>query len=410
MAFRHSNAFRRSTHRAMARLATLFAILVVTATFDATPLALATESNANHGTDAAVTRGVDWLLAQQQPNGAWRSKTYAQLQAGPAATALAVAALAQVTSNEPEALAPGSATHQAINNALPFLVKNLAPAGHVRSPDNASEYPTYATALTLIALEQLKPSDREPNADVIRRMRAYLVAAQVTAPPNDGGVAANDAGAWGLVGGDPEDPSSFRTANVSTTRFALEALRPVADDHPETFRRARRFLKRLQNSDGGFAFVGDPLDPLNKAGAFPLGGNAGPFVTVRSYGTATTDGLLAMLAAGRAIDEPRVARAIGWLNAHPQVDAVPGFPSDEVSTAAAQGLFYYYAAALAQAMAAFPDAPFAAHAPDLAAELVSRQRLDGSWVNTIATMREDDPLTATCFALEALTTLRDLKK
>ena len=111
---------------------------------------------------------------------------------------------------------------------------------------------------------------------------------------------------------------------------------------------------------------------------------------------------------GCAASDPRVAAAIDWLNAHPQVDAVPGFPSDEVSTAASQGLFYYYAAALARAMSAYPDAQFAARAPELAAELVSRQRPDGSWANTIPTMREDDPLTATCLALEALDNLNDL--
>src|SRR5690606_27998852 len=96
-----------------------------------------------------------------------------------------------------------------------------------------------------------------------------------------------------------------------------------------------------------------------------------------------------------------------WLNAHPQVDAVPGFPSDEVSVAASQGLFYYYAAALAQTMAAYPQAQFAARGPDLVAELVARQRPDGSWANTIAAMREDDPLTATCLALMALSELND---
>ena len=82
-------------------------------------------------------------------------------------------------------------------------------------------------------------------------------------------------------------------------------------------------------------------------------------------------------------------------------------PPDEVSVAASQGLFYYYAASLAKAMEAFPEAAFAARAPDLAAEVVARQRPDGSWANTIPTMREDDPLTATCFALMSLIELND---
>ena len=391
----------------MARLAALLAILIVTAALDVIPFAAAAESIANDGIDAAVAHGVDWLLAQQEPDGAWRSTKYAQLEAGPAATALAVATLARVLNNEPAASPPAAAARRAIRNALPFLLNKLSPAGFVRSPEDASEYPTYATALTLIALEQLPTSDREPYADAIQRMQTYLAATQVSAPLPNKLATANDVGGWGLVGGDPADPSSFRTANVSTTRFALEALVPVAAAQPETMRRARQYLIQRQNADGGFAFLSDPLDQLNKAGAIDPPRAGEPF-TARSYGTTTADGLIALRADGLPANDPRVAAAINWLNAHPQVDAVPGFPPDEVSTAASQGLFYYYAASLARAMSAYPDAQFAARAPDLAAELISRQRPDGSWANTIPTMREDDPLTATCLALESLETLRDL--
>jgi hypothetical protein len=235
-------------------------------------------------------------------------------------------------------------------------------------------------------------------------MRAYLIAAQATRPLPNKIAVADDVGGWGLVGGDPADPSSFRTANISTTRFALEALRPVAAEHPETFERAQKFLARRQNADGGFAFLSDPVDQLNKAGAIDPLADGAP-VVARSYGTTTADGLLALLAAGLPKDNPRVVAAIAWLNAHPQVDAVPGFPLDEVSTAAGDGLYYYYAASLADAMAACPDADFARHAPALAAKVLASQRPDGSWANTISTMREDDPLVATTLALHTLSAI-----
>lgn len=400
---------RQQTRASMASIVLVFGILVsFSSVAGAEPPA-----TANGGTsqeiNPAVARGIEWLLAQQQADGAWRSAKYAQLQAGPAATALAVVTLAGVTANEPEASVPGLGARRAIDNALPFLLNNLAPVGYVSSPDDASEYPTYATALTLLALDRLPSTDRGPYADAIRRMQTYLAATQVSAPLPNELATANDVGGWGLVGGEPSDPSSFRTANVSTTRYALEALAPVAAAHPETLRRARQFLIQRQNADGGFSFLSDPLDQLNKAGAIDPAREDEAFVA-RSYGTTTADGLLALRDAGLPENDPHVAAAVDWLNAHPRVDAVPGFPSDEVSTAAAQGLFYYYAAALAQATAAFPDAPFAARAPELAAELISRQRPDGSWANTIATMREDDPLTATCLALDALATLRDLQQ
>jgi squalene cyclase len=356
--------------------------------------------------DVAAARAVAWLLEQQQADGAWRSAKYAQLQTGPGATALAVAALAEAMTSVPATEPRQAEIRQAIRNGLSFLTSNLASAGYVRSPDSAGEYPTYATALTLLALEQLPPAEREPYADPIRQMRTYLAAAQVRSPLPNKLATASDVGGWGLVGGEPNDPSSFRTANVSTTRMALEALAPVAADHPETMQRGLQFLTKQQNTDGGLAFLSDPLDQLNKAGAVDPKQNGDPFAA-RSYGTTTVDGLLAMRAAGVAANNPRIVAAVQWLDAHPQVDAVPGFPSDEVSVAASQGLFYYYAASLAKAMKAFPEATFAARAPKLAAEVVARQRPDGSWANTISTMREDDPLTATCFALMALSELND---
>jgi squalene cyclase len=406
MTLHHSKVHDHRWLRATVRLTTLIFIIHLTADAHDGVSSANAESIDGRRVDDAVVDGVEWLLEQQQADGAWRSAKYAQLKEGPGATALAVAALAEATTNEPEAATRRVEIRQAIRDGLSFLTSQLAPAGYVRSPDGASEYPTYATALTLLALERLPPSEREPYVDAIGRMRAYLAAAQVRSPLPNQLATASDVGGWGLVGGEPNDPSSFRTANVSTTRLAVEALAPVAADHAETLQLARQFLAQRQNADGGLAFLSDPLDQLNKAGALDPANIGEPFVA-RSYGTTTADGLLAMRAAGVAANDQRVVAAIEWLDAHPQVDAVPGFPSDEVSVAASQGLFYYYAAALARAMEAFPEAPFAVRAPDLTGELVSRQRPDGSWANTISTMREDDPLTATCFALMALSELND---
>ena len=127
---------------------------------------------------AATNRGLEWLLAQQHPDGAWRSAHYTQLNAGPGVTALAAATLAQLHVREPEASAPGADPQAALKSSLAYLRKNLAPAGHIRNANGANEYPTYATALTLIALNKLPAAELEPHADAIRRMQAYLVATQ----------------------------------------------------------------------------------------------------------------------------------------------------------------------------------------------------------------------------------------
>ena len=392
--------------------AATLAVAVAALSVGSPALTAATEAKQANGSnlrtsaarEAAIARGVEWLLARQQPDGSWRSETYAQLGDGPAATALVAATLAQVSARaaKTSAAAAPDATQQALQQALKYLVRSHALDGEQRAA--SSEYPTYAAALTLLAIERLPTVEREPYADAASRLRERLVAVQVTAPQLNKIAVNGDVGGWGLVGGDPADVSSFRTANVSTTRYALAALHSVASQHPQSFKRARQFLRYRQNADGGFTFLSNPVDQLNKAGAIEGKTPDAPLIA-RSYGTATADGLLALRAAGHSPSSPPVAAAIGWLNDHSEVDAVPGFPSDAVSTAMSQGLFYYYAAALAEAMRAYPDATFSRRAAELEAEIASRQRPEGSWANTISTMREDDPLVATALALSALSAL-----
>jgi hypothetical protein len=43
--------------------------------------------------------------------------------------------------------------------------------------------------------------------------------------------------------------------------------------------------------------------------------------------------------------------------------------------------------------------------PELSAQLISRQRSDGSWSNPEPLVKEDDPLIATGFAMRALAPL-----
>jgi hypothetical protein len=76
------------------------------------------------------------------------------------------------------------------------------------------------------------------------------------------------------------------------------------------------------------------------------------------------------------------------------------------------GLYFYYARSTALALAALSPGDDASRAEAccwaaaLAAELVRRQRPDGSWSNSVVSVREDDPLVATPFAVETLTTCR----
>jgi len=339
-------------------------------------------------TERALPRGIAWLLSQQASDGAWRSKTYGQLRGGAGNTALAVYAL---TAAWPEL---NTAQRSQVKRGIDFLVAHQDPAGFVRGVD-AADYPTYGTALTAIAIERTGL----PDWDMPRsRMLAYLRAAQCATafqPVTD----PRDVGGWGLTGGDPEDPSSFALANVSTTRLALEALRGEAPN--ADLPRASEFLGHLQDRRrdspdyGGFHFVTAPDDSLNKAGYSKDGRDA---LHARAYASPTADGLLALRASGVTADDVRVKAVAAWLEKS-RKDGTANVPA---------GLRYYRSAALAHVLTEAGVLDRSVEAERIAQELSNLQRPDGSWANDDTAMREDDPLVATAFAIEALATLQSL--
>jgi squalene-hopene/tetraprenyl-beta-curcumene cyclase len=201
---------------------------------------------------------------------------------------------------------------------------------------------------------------------------------------------------------------------LSATAFALEALR--AAGHPgddPAFRRALPFLCHCHNfaadpagrdsafDDGGFFFVlGDP--PRNKAGV--AGADCRGRERFASYGSATADGLRALLACGLPRDGARVTAARHWLADHFSAAAHPGrFGPGRRALQASVYFYWCWSAAHALAAAGGGDVPWA---EALAAELVRRQRPGGSWVNDAVEVREDDPIVATALAAGALSICR----
>jgi hypothetical protein len=230
------------------------------------------------------------------------------------------------------------------------------------------DYPNYATALAVQV-------NREPKSV------AYLLSRQFC--EKNGWREADPAfGAWGM-GGDRRTPPDAGHVDLSMTRHVLEALAAVGIEpvHP-AMQRARVFLARCQNDDGGFYFSTVVLE-ANKAG-----GRA-------SYGTTTADGIIALIAAGG--DRARINAAKAWLLRHHRADSAPGF-SGEAYARWPQGLRYYYAASSAQAFRLLG----VRRDVDQDRLLRAEQRGDGSWANREPLVKEDDPLIATGFALSAL--------
>jgi squalene-hopene/tetraprenyl-beta-curcumene cyclase len=256
-----------------------------------------------------------------------------------------------------------------------------------------ADYPNYATALAveaLVAAQRRLPAVAHKakagswTAD-IAPMVAHLRAQQFSEA--NGWTPEHAAyGGWGM-GGAIRVPPDAGHVDLSMTRFVLEALRASGVDGSDpAMTRARVFLERSQNHDGGFFF--SPVTPaLNKAGQSAEG-----FV---SYGTTTADGVLALRASGVPDSDDRIARAIAWLDTNHQADQVPGFdPSfDDVESPQASwrtGLRFYYAAAIARVR------------PQQHVRL-PEQADDGSFRNANGRVKEDDPLIATTFAIQMIT-------
>jgi hypothetical protein len=211
--------------------------------------------------------------------------------------------------------------------------------------------------------------------------------------------------------------------NLSATTFAITAL-AVANHAQDRQRVAEgmKFVRVLHNFHsrqdpvpllippslgniridvtGGFRFV--LFDPVrNKAGNY------------LSYGSATADGLRCMLYGGLPQQEEHRAVTLQWLQKHFSATEHPGdFSVDRA--AAKNGLYYYYCASVAQAfrqanVVYLDPKKLDAWAPKLAQALLERQREDGSWKNDAVDQREDDPLVATVFAVQALTACRAMK-
>jgi len=343
------------------------------------PAATAQES---HESRAVMQRGIDWLLKQQSDDGRWHSATYGQMRGGAGNTALAVYALALAGASSPRERA-------AIDRGLAFLLKDLDPQGFVRGSEGQSDYPAYATALTLLTIAEL---ESDGYAAKRTKMQAYL-----------NGVLR------GLVAADGDALARRQVeqdANVSVVRWALASLQrknALADDAKQT---AVSFLQRCQDygsgetHSGGFWFATSAYDPRNKAGRIT---DEEGITRARPYGSATADGILALTAAGFPSDDARMSAAMSWLQGHPAVDPVPGFADDDGAVQTARSVRYYYCITLAEVIAASSqDRDWSRHRAALVAFLAASQRADGSWANEVPLMQENDPLIATSLAVAAL--------
>jgi len=199
--------------------------------------------------------------------------------------------------------------------------------------------------------------------------------------------------------------------DLSNTSFLIDALKTAgAGPDDPAMKQALIFVSRCQNletehnttqfsaknPDGGFYYT-CAAGGSSMAGTTPNGG-------LRSYGSMTYAGLKSMIYAGVAPDDPRVKAALKWIQKFYGLDSNPGLGN--------AGLYYYYhtfAKALdATGLDVVEDAQGVKHdwRRDLRAELIRRQRPDGSWINDADRWMETDPNLVTGYALLALSYCR----
>jgi len=321
-------------------------------------------------TDSPLGLAARYLWSQQGDDGGFHSTTYGLLRSGQSLTPFALVALLTIPQ------ADSTPPRGAVERAVSFIKANVNELGVLGvMDDTADDYPNYATALGISALVKTKTAGYEK---MIEPMVAQLRSQQFS--EINGWTPEHAAyGGWGM-GGPIHHPPETGHVDLSMTRHVLEALKlsgvPASDP---VMTRALIYLKRSQNSDGGFYF--STVNPeINKAGE-----TDGKF---KSYGTTTADGVLALRAAGISEDDSRLTKAIAWLRDHHHADRAPDLDHSDGQPWAA-GLRFYYAHAISRVL------------PDLPVEL-PKQSADGSFRNSVALVKEDDPLIATALALYVL--------
>lgn len=328
--------------------------------------------------DAAVAKGVAYLVTQQAADGHFSDPQM------PALTALPLWALA----------AGGEAKGEPAKKAAAFVLKTQRPDGgfYVPKPGRGgSGLGNYNTSVCLSALFESGLAPTKAMLDA----RTYIAGSQLTGDDTY-------AGGFGY-----DRASRRRYADLSNTSYALDALRrteKLEEFRPQgqaradvNWNQALAFVSRLQEKEGERAGGAAYNDRTPQGG---LATNATGRVHLRAYGSMSYAAVLSMCHAKLTKADPRVKSALDYCSKFWTVDENPGM--------GAQGLYYYYdilSRALSVAgldVLVQPDGRNVNWREELSAKILSLQNADGSWVNDNNRFWENDPVLATSFAILSL--------
>ena len=338
--------------------------------------------------DAAIARGLEWLVAQQKEDGSWSNGNF------PALTGLALKALVQSTRSK-----ESPAARKAVKYILSCVQKDGGIYRHVEGSKGGG-LSNYNTAICMSALHAT--GDRAV-VRTIQNARTFIAGAQYK-------------GGDIYKGGFGYDKSTDRAyTDLLNTFYSVEAMAETAgveDLRPKGEKRVDidwnetvKYIARMQNKpaagkEDAWGFFYKPGQ--SKAGSTT---NKAGVVVFRSYGSMTYVGMLALMHADVSRDDVRVQSAFDWSSRHWSLKENPGMGS--------QGLFFFYniltksLAAYGQDMIPLPDGSLVNWRAEVAKTLVAKQKIDpktghGYWVNESGRFWESDPLLVTAYAILAL--------
>ncbi|MEE9293607.1 MAG: prenyltransferase/squalene oxidase repeat-containing protein, partial [Phycisphaerae bacterium] len=368
--------------------------------------------------DAALAAAARFMIDTQSPDGAWRSQTYGCFRHDPALTPLVLSSLGPLAAENDE-------IRSALGKGISYLIGMVGEDGAFKpTGSNPWAFPVYTAAMASWVVTMDSPTEQH-----LRAQRAWLDYLRARRLGSGLGWRLSDPqfGGWGYATAIPRRVESASEAgtpfgsNLSATLFGLAALRfgrvpsddPVYDEILIFVERCQNFSQDPQRSDaafddGGFFFSTTDA-ACNKAGI--AGTDRLGRTRFRSYGSATADGLRALLLCGLDYDHPQVITARKWLERNFVAGTNPGiFVGDR--KVLQDATYYYYCWSVAHALMALnideieTDTGPVQWAQALATELLDRQRPDGSWANRFTDAKEDDPLVASPFAAAALAICR----
>ena len=343
---------------------------------------------------AALSKGLAWLAAHQTAEGFWSDEK------NPAMTALPLWAFS----------ASGQAYYAPnADKAVAFILSKVQPDGgiYVSNPDRpGAGLGNYNTAICIMGLQATGRKDVVPS---ILKGRTYIASTQLTGDDTH-------AGGFGY------DKGGRRHTDMTNTGMAIDAMRrtqSLEDLRPASERKADlnwdaaiKYVENMQQKagedQGGLLYVksfGPPPagmrtgtnKPPAGAGRPGMGGGRPP---LRSYGSITYVGLLAMIQSKLTRQDPRVISAFDYCTKHWTLDENPGQGQ--------QGIYFYYniltRALCATGVDTIPHADGKAIAwrEALIKKVISLQKEDGSWINENNRWWENDPVLVTSYSLLAL--------